>query len=135
MNKCVLDASAILACLNNEPGGMAIASLTYEARCMVSAVNLTEVLTRLLDWGMTAAEAHQAATSIEFEIIAFDAALARRCAELRAATRAKGLSLGDRACLALAECVGAPVYTADRPWLDLAGPLQLDIRCIRPDTH
>jgi len=135
MDECVLDASAILACLNDEPGGMEIVALTRNARCLVTAINWSEVLARLLDWGMPAAAAHEAATSIEYQIVTFDDRLAKRCAELRPATRPKGLSLGDRACLALAGHTGAPVYTADRPWLELAGPLQLDIRCIRPDTH
>jgi ribonuclease VapC len=133
VNECVLDASAILACLNDEPGGHEIATLTREAHCLVSTVNWSEVLTRLLDWGLTNDEAYEAATSIDIQIISFDVPLARRCAEYRAATRIKGLSLGDRACLALAERAGVPVYTADRPWLDLAVPLNLDIRCIRPE--
>ena len=134
MNECVLDASALLACLNDEPGGDEVFTLTQERRCLVSAVNWSETLARLIDWGMSAQEAHEAAKSLTVEIIAFDEALARGCAELRSLTRAKGLSIGDRACLALARKEGAPVYTADRPWLELAAPLSLDIRCIRPQT-
>lgn len=135
MNKSVLDASAVLACLNDEPGGMKVADLTRNTQCLVTTVNWAEVLTRLIEWRLTPDEAQEAANSLEMQIVAFDAALARRCAELRPATRSKGLSLGDRACIALGERTGTPIYTADRPWLDLAAPLGLDIRCIRPDSH
>ncbi len=135
VNKVVLDASAILACLNNEPGGMEVADVAHSTPCLVVAVNLAEVLTRLIEWGLTPDEAQESVESLDLRIADFDAALARRCAELRPTTRHKGLSLGDRACLALAQRESVRVLTADRPWLDLAAPLGLDIRCIRPDSH
>ncbi|MCX8086389.1 MAG: type II toxin-antitoxin system VapC family toxin [Rhodocyclaceae bacterium] len=135
MSEFVLDASAMLACLNGETGGDEVARLTSEERCLATAVNWAEVLSKLMEWGMSSAEAFEAASSLSIEVVAFDAGLARRCAELRPLTRAQGLSLGDRACLALAERLRVPVLTADRPGLELAGPLNLEIRCIRPETN
>ncbi|MDP2794645.1 MAG: type II toxin-antitoxin system VapC family toxin [Sulfurisoma sp.] len=135
MNECVLDASAILACLNDEPGGEAVEALTRQATCLTSAVNHAEVLTRLCDWGLSMEDAIEAAASLDLCVVVFDEPLSRQVAALRQPTRAKGLSLGDRACLALAQHRACPVHTADRPWLDLAGALGLDIQCIRPDAH
>lgn len=136
MSECVLDASAILACLNGEPGGDVIERLVRENKCWVSAVNYAEVLARLHDWEMSVENAIEVVATLELRMAQFDEADAARCAALRPVTRSKGLSLGDRACLALAQrtatCV---VYTADRPWLDLAVPLGLDIRGIRPGAH
>jgi len=64
----------------------------------------------------------------------FTAEDAECAARLWPATRALGLSLGDRACLALGRRVGAPVLTTDRAWLDLADPLDLAIRNVRPTS-
>ncbi len=133
MTDCVLDASAILACLNGEPGAEKVVVTMHEHHCFVTTVNWVEVVSRLLDWGMPAQEAEAAVASLEIRVVSFDSAVAQRCAVLRPITRPLGLSLGDRACLALAQQLNAPVLTADRPWLELAAPLNLDIRCIRPD--
>lgn len=135
MNECVLDASVILACLNGEPGADVVNELIGSTLCMASTVNHSEAVAKLCDWGMPVEEACAVIASLELKIIAFDESLSRHCAALRAPTRARGLSLGDRACLALARHRACPAYTADRPWLDIAEALQLDIRCIRPDTH
>lgn len=131
MSVAVLDASAVLACLNNEPGGDAVAELVLSARCVMSAVNHAEVMTRLCDWGLSLDEAGQAIGSLDLDVVAFDAQSSRECAALRSSTRGKGLSLGDRACLALARRHGGTAYTADRAWLEFASPLDLRIICIR----
>ena len=113
---CALDASAILALLQMEPGHEIVLARIERGQCMVSAVNLTEVLTRLIDRGMSADDAEMAVDALELDVVAFDNGAARACARLRAATRHLGLSIGDRACLALAEHRAAVALTADHAW-------------------
>ena len=116
---CVLDASAVLALLQAEPGSDAVLSRIEHGACRISAVNLTEVLTRLIDRGMTAHDAEAAFDALELAVSPFDDAAARACAALRPASRAFGLSIGDRACLALAQSQKLPALTADRAWAQL----------------
>jgi ribonuclease VapC len=129
----VLDASAVLALLNAEPGADEVAAVLPQA--VLCSVNRSEVLSRLLDWGLSPEEARFALQALELPCHSFDDSLADIAANLRPATRKHGLSLGDRACLALALQLGASVQTADRPWLALGETLGLDIHCIRPDQH
>lgn len=126
----VLDASALLALFNDEPGADAVMR-TLELPCLLSAANHTEVLTKLLDIGLSPADAATVMTSVELRIVAFDAAQSADAAWLRTATRKVGLSLGDRACLALARAEGAAVLTADKPWLQIALAVGLKVQCIR----
>lgn len=130
----VLDASAVIAFVRDEPGASVVRA-ALDQRCVISAVNLAEVLTKMQDKGATPEQSEYAARVLDLELADFDTAAAQTCARLRAATRAQGLSLGDRACLALARHLNAPVLTADRPWLALNAVLGLDIRSIRPETH
>ena len=118
MSKVVLDASALLALLNNEPGAETL-SLRLLAQGVVSTVNLAEVQSRLVNAGIEPSAAWQAATTPVSEIAPFTADQAKIAGSLTALTRALGLSLGDRACLALAIERRAPVYTADRSWKKL----------------
>jgi len=115
MNRIVLDASAILAVINSEPGGQ---ELTPEllARAVSSAVNLAEVQTKLVSRGWTPAQAWEDATSPVREVLAFDEQQARIAGDLVMQTRHLGLSLGDRACLALGIALKLPVYTAEKVW-------------------
>lgn len=135
MNKCVLDASAVLAYLNDEPGAAEIEQWLDSASCLLSAANYAEVLSKLGDHGMPLSEAMTAVATLDLKIDPVDADIARRIAELRPLTRSAGLSLADRACLALARRETCAAITADRPWLALAELLQIDIRYIRPDSH
>ena len=116
---CVLDASAVLALLQAEPGSDAVFSRIEHDACCISAVNVTEVLTRLVDRGMSAHHAEAAFDALELAVSPFDDAAARACAALRLASRAFGLSIGDRACLALAQAQKLPALTADRAWAQL----------------
>ena len=100
-----------------------------------SAVNYAEAVSKLIDWKVPPDDARMAVASLQIAVVPLDEAQGLRVGQLRSATRPYGLSLGDRACLALAEREQAVVITADRPWLALAESLQLDIRCIRPDQH
>jgi ribonuclease VapC len=114
VNSVVLDASAILALMYREPGGEAVPE--YLPGSLLSAVNLSEVVTKSVDAGMTLEEANMALSGFPFEIMPFDAEQAFVAASLRPATRPHGLSLGDRACLALGLKTGLPVVTAERKW-------------------
>ncbi len=126
----VLDASALLALFNDEPGSDAVLQ-ALELPCLLSAANHTEVLTKLLDKGLSPEDAATVMTSVELRIVAFDAAQSADAAWLRTATRKVALSLGDRACLALARAEGAAVLTADKPWLQIAQAVGLKVACIR----
>lgn len=123
----VLDSSAVLALLWGEPGAEIVAASVQVAR--VSAVNLSEVVARLVDRGMAPAEARQAIRELELRVDVFDTELAIEAGLLRAATRAHGLSLGDRACLALAARLEAEALTADRAWS--RADVGVDIHLIR----
>ena len=119
MSDVVLDASAVLALLLNEPGADKVQATLPGA--FLSAVNLAEVMSKLCERGMPADQASIAIGSIGVDIVAFDAEQARLCGELRPGTRALGLSLGDRACLALACLRKMPAMTADAAWAGIPG--------------
>lgn len=113
----VLDASAVLAFLRDEAGGdVALERLPGGLIC---AVNLTEVAQKLVDDGLSDFDVRAALGDLAVTIMAFDEGLALKAGLLRRSTRAKGLSLGDRACLALALREGLPALTADHLWAEL----------------
>ena len=123
----VLDSSAVLAMLFKEPGAELVASRISDAA--ISTVNLAEVVSKLIDEGFPPAEARRTALSMSMQVHLFDAESAVQTGLLRAATRAHGLSLGDRACLALAARLEAEAVTADRAWS--RADIGVDIRLIR----
>lgn len=127
MSEIIIDASALLAMAFNEPGAEIVVAAVPQA--VISAANLTEVLTRLIDGGATLDTALVRVAELEITTIPFDENLAADAAGLRKATRHLGLSLGDRACIALALARKATVLTADRAWSGL--DLGVEIRCIR----
>lgn len=129
---CVLDASAILAWILREPGSERVHELMESGGCLLSAVNAAEIVAKLAEKNRPEAGLRQVVTHIGAKCFPFDAAQATEAGLLRPLTRHLGLSLGDRACLALARQQGSTVITADRPWLQLAEPLGLTIECIRP---
>ncbi len=118
MSRVVLDASALLAVLNQEAGAE---RLTPEllANSVCSTVNLAEVHTKLVARGGDPEEAWEDTLSPVNEVAPFTAEQAKIAGSLVAQTRALGLSLGDRACLALGLAMKAPVYTAERSWKKL----------------
>jgi ribonuclease VapC len=115
----VLDASALLALLQNEPGAEVVASRLPQ--CVMSAVNLSEVVAKLVDHGLPEVDLRAAIEVLDIDVREFDTEAAYAAGELRRITPDAGLSLGDRACLALALRLGTAAVTADRAWAALAG--------------
>jgi PIN domain nuclease of toxin-antitoxin system len=128
MNKVVLDASAILALLNDEPGAEKITPELL-SRATTSAVNLAEVQTILVREGGDPDESWALAVDPIPDVEPFTAEQARIAGTLIQKTRPLGLSLGDRACLALAIALDAPVYTTDQLWRKLK--LRIPIHVLR----
>ncbi len=127
MSRVVLDTSAILALLCNEPGADVVAG--YRGDALVSAVNIAEVAAKLDGQGIPATHWHYALALIDLEVIDFDNRQALAAASLRQPTGIRGLSLGDRACLQLAVMRGVPAVTADRAWAGL--DVGVEVRVIR----
>lgn len=123
----LLDASAVLAVINDEPGGEIVTEALSGAA--ISAVNHAEVISKLTDYGLTENEVREATDSLGIRVIPFDEEAALVSGLMRAATRHKGLSLGDRACLALGRISGEPVLTTDRAWNGL--DIGVEIRVVR----
>lgn len=121
----VLDASALLALLFREPGAERVAAKLAQAA--ISAVNLAEVLGRLVRDGRPLAEAVHRLAALGLEVVPLDAERAAAVAALEPLTRPAGLSLGDRCCLALALERDVPALTADGAWLRLPHPVRLEL--------
>jgi ribonuclease VapC len=127
LTRGVLDASAVLAVYLDELGAEAVLEIVEGS--LVSAVNYSEILSKALDRGDAFDFAIQKLSAMGFIVVAHDLQLARRAAELRPLTKSRGLSIGDRACLALAERERLPALTTDRAWMGL--DLPVEIRVIR----
>jgi ribonuclease VapC len=102
MNSLVFDSSAILAIYYNEPGKKKVRSLLDSSEPLISSVNLCEVFTKLLEDGLHGDAIVESFNALEIEVVDFNVDHALKAAELRSVTRHLGLSLGDRACIALA---------------------------------
>ena len=118
MNRAVLDGSALIALILQEPGSDTLTPHLM-ATAMTSAVNLAEVHAKLVRSGFSSDDAWTAANEPVHDVIPFTAEQAKTTGDLIMVTRTLGLSLGDRACLALAISLQAPVYTTDRTWKNL----------------
>lgn len=117
MTRYVIDSSAVLANIAGEPGAEIVQTEGKDA--MISAVNFAEIITKLIEFGLSPDEARFAAERGGFEIIPVDQQRASLAGMLHAKTRRTGVSLGDRFCLALAQETGHPVLTSDRRWATL----------------
>ena len=112
----VLDASALLAVSKGERGADFVMNLTDEHDCVISSVNVAEVATKLIDMGMPAHTLQRAIAQFGVDVVDFNQEQALACAALRPLTKSAGLSLGDRACLALAQLMQGCVVTGDSAW-------------------
>lgn len=125
MSSFVLDSSALLAALFAEAGADIVAAEGHAG--IISAVNYSEVLTKTIDRGAPQQTAEALLASFSLAVIPFDARQAAIAASFRKTTRAIGLSLGDRACLALASLRKLPAMTADRDWATLEVGVQIEL--------
>jgi len=123
----VLDASALLALLQEESGAKKVEAVLPGAA--IGTVNLAEVVGKLRDVGMPEEEIQEAIGALGLEVIPFDEELGYQTGFLYPGTKGRGLSLGDRACLALGLQLHLPVVTADRSWLGLK--LGVEVKTIR----
>jgi ribonuclease VapC len=134
LSACVLDASALLAYLHDEEGADVVADAVAESAA-ISAANWAETLSKVGDIGTAPAEfaaelKEQGLLPGLIEVVPLTAEDSLVIAEIRLRTGDRSLSLGDRACLALALRLGLPVLTADREWAELDG-VHADVRPIR----
>lgn len=127
MPSAVLDASAVLAFMLDEKGADAVLPLIGDA--VISTVNMSEVLTKLIAADVPPKTARAAFDGLFLTIANFTPSQAEAAALLARQTMSQGLSLGDRACLALAREQGLPAVTADRAWA--AVETGVDVRLIR----
>jgi PIN domain nuclease of toxin-antitoxin system len=125
MSSTVLDSSIPLAILLGEAAGFSTYALMDGA--VMSAVNLAEVYSKIRELGAIEWPRTEALLALLDRVEPMTQQQARACGELRISTRHAGLSLGDRACLALAIELGAEVYTADRAWkkVNIGVPIHL----------
>lgn len=123
----ILDASALLALINREDGAKDVEKILPGA--IMSAVNISEAAAVMHRLGMPMLEIKEIFINLIPERVPFDTEQAFHVARLRKDTKHKGLSLGDRACLALGIIKKIPVLTADKIWMNLN--LDLEIVCIR----
>jgi len=124
-NEVVLDASAVLALLKREPGAERVRAVLD--RAILGAVNVAEVQSKLVDLGLNRDAAEARIRFLGLIIVAFSEKQAIEAGSLIAETRSLGLSLGDRACLALAIERKATVYTTDRVWKNLNLGIEIEV--------
>lgn len=125
----VLDASAVLAAFFNETGADVVAE--HMSGALISAVNLSEVVAKLVDRSIPPDQIVDIMAQIDVEVVPFDGEQAMAGGLLRKKTKGAGLSLGDRSCLALALSRNAVALTGDREWFTLAAEVGVEVLVIR----
>ena len=123
----VLDASALLCLLNGEPGSERVVQALPSA--VIGAANLAEVVSKLRERGLSVEEVQDVLGSLPLDVRPLAASQAYAIGHLRPATRTLGLSLGDRACLAVAAELSVPALTADQAWTEL--DIGVEVKLIR----
>ena len=129
MTSVILDSSAILAVLQDEPGQEAVLPVLEDA--LVSTVNLAEVATCIARLGVPKDVVHTTVAKLPVQPCDFTSELVALTGTLIQETRQFGLSLGDRACIALSMMRKIPVLTADRIWKELEHSLDIEVQLIR----
>lgn len=130
MSEAVLDASATLALMMGEAGAERVAAFLPGA--LMSTVNVAEVVAKLVERDpAAAAKVFRAIGELGIDMVPFDGDQALISGALRSVTCHAGLSLGDRACLAVAKVKNLPVVTADRAWLRIAEAALVQVVTIR----
>lgn len=114
MTSVVMDASAVLALVRDEPGADKVA--LQVGRAAISAVNLQEIIKELALSGLDVETIRELLDELRLDVRAHDVEAAYMAAGLHAQTKEFGRGLGDRSCLALAMQLGVPALTADREW-------------------
>ena len=123
MSKCthVMDASALLALMNQEPGADAVATLVRKGGVAMCVINLCEVIGKVVDEGKSVDAFLATFEELRIELIDFDRDLAIAAGKLKKQSTPLGLSIGDRACLALASKLSVPAVTSDLVWKKIRG--------------
>jgi PIN domain nuclease of toxin-antitoxin system len=116
-----------LALLNQEQGSEEISQ--WIGNAVISSVNLSEVIAKLADGGVTEEDIEQIISNLNLEVVPFSQDQALMAGMLRPSTKSLGLSLGDRACLALGLAYNFPILTTDRVWSNLN--LAVEVRVVR----
>lgn len=120
----VLDASAVLALVHDEPGADEVTQALPGSR--LSTVNLAEVVGKLIDADLDASQLRTLLITAGVTIEPFLAEDAELAGAMRALPGGRNLSLGDRCCLALTVRSDPPeVLTADRIWTELDLPIRV----------
>ncbi len=129
MTEFVLDASALMAMLREEPGEKKVADAIAGAH--MSVFNYAEVVSYFTHAGMDEHDIDAMLDPLPIELVPADKDLARLAGHLRRPTVDAGLSLGDRFCLALAKRKGLPAWTADKEWKRVARAAGVEVVTIR----
>jgi ribonuclease VapC len=127
----VMDASAMLALMQAEKGWEVVDELIQAQQCVASCVNIAEVGTKMIDKGLAPSQLERTLKEMNVQPVDFDLEQSLFCAELRLSTKYAGLSLGDRACLALTKLMDGTAVTSDRAWLDIAETTKIKVLMIR----
>jgi len=125
----VLDASALLAMLRGEPGGDRVKEVLPDAA--ISAINFAEVVGHYARNGAPEGDIRSLLSALPLACVAVDERLSYDIGLLLPTTRSAGLSLGDRACLALARRYAALALTADRNWKTVVEAAKVEVELIR----
>lgn len=125
----VLDTSALLALLLEEPGSQKVEAVL--AKSVLGAVNQAELYSYYARLGASEADVRLMLRPLALKVLPADGELAIEAGMLRSVTADAGLSLGDRFCLALGKREQLDVWTADRAWKDVAKAVGVKVICIR----
>lgn len=125
----ILDASALLSVIFEERGAERVTEMIEAS--VIGTANFCEVMTKIVDQGLDAGIALGLIDRLNIRVVDFDRSQAEAAAYLRIATRSAGLSLGDRACLALAASLDGVALTCDQAWARLPADIGIKVELAR----